>query len=137
MAVFNTSKYSLSEFKLKGSLYTGIKLSIENGDDSMSLFPAEVFELGSRLIDWVRSQNYSSTSDITTVSEVEKPLTFVFIDYFTYKILENGKIVGMVFWSNVEESWKTMFKSGDISIKNRYRADLFEETQIEYDKLYS
>ena len=132
MNILNTSKYSVSEFSLKGGL---VGVEIQSKEDGIKLFPVEAFELGNFLIDWVREQERFTDTDFCTVSEVGKPLAFGYIDQFTYKICEGGKIIGMVVWNNPSGEWMATIDNIDISVKNRYRNDLFKELQIKYDRI--
>lgn len=137
MSFFNTEKYSLSEFKPRGSGYQGIRITSSERDYDIDIFPADAFELGCRLIDWVRSQSSFHADNYSTTSKINKNLTFEFVDHFTYKITELNKIVGMVFWSNSSSKWKSMLKNFELKLENKYRYDLFNEVQAEYDKIHS
>jgi len=131
-SLFNRTDYTVSEHKIKSGL-TYLKVEPQNG--LIKLFPVQAFELACFLIDWIREQETFTDSDVCTVSKVGKSLTFGYIDQFTYKISEDGSIIGRVVWNNPSGKWVTSMDGVDISLENRYRNNLFEELQVEYDRI--
>jgi len=131
-SLFNRADYSISEKNIKSGL-PYLKVEPQNG--LIQLFPAQAFELACFLIDWVRDVEEFTDSDYHVNFDVLRPLAFEYIDQFTYKITENERIVGRAIWDNPDGRWKAFIDNSDIELAHRYRHELFDMTQREYDKL--